>query len=206
MGRKFVQKVILVFSFFAQLLSVYRQCSYPAKRTYDQEEIASALARRHHKKSREDQPVPIASYSDPTLLQDDNIVQAGPSRSSVDGQREPLDLLIALGRSTRMGAFYVDSAAPPDFLKLAFPVEDDLKCASSGVTIEQRDVADVSLPPYAQIHHCITYSLSILVVEEDANPWVEHVAPLFLFPTNEAPVAVAALRSAMLALGATHLS
>ena len=60
--------------------------------------------------------------------------------------------------------------------------------------------------PIVQIHHCITYSLSILVVEENANPWVEHVAPLFLFPTNEEPVSVAALRSAMLALGATHLS
>ena len=29
-----------------------------------------------------------------------------------------------------MGEYYLDCAAPPDFLKLAFPLEDDLRCVS----------------------------------------------------------------------------
>ena len=58
-----------------------------------------------------------------------------------------------------------------------------------------------------QIHHCLTYSLSIMVVDETKNPWVAYVVPLFLFPTTGAnELSVAALRWAMLALGATHLS
>jgi hypothetical protein len=47
-----------------------------------------------------------------------------------DHAEEPLDLLLAVGRNTRMGEYYLDCTAPPDFLKLAFPFEDDLRCVS----------------------------------------------------------------------------
>ena len=115
---------------YAHTIFLCRQCTYPAKRTYDGEEIASALARRHLKKNRTDEPVSSASCSNPTFPQDDTNAETGASRFSVEKQQEPLDLLIALGRNTRMGGFYIDSSRPPDFLKLAFPLEDDLKCVS----------------------------------------------------------------------------
>lgn len=38
------------------------------------------------------------------------------------------------------------------------------------------------------------------------NPWIEHVAPLFLFPTGDAPLSTSALKYTMLAIGATHLA
>lgn len=57
-----------------------------------------------------------------------------------------------------------------------------------------------------QFHHCLTYSLSIIVIDEEHNPWVEHIAPMFLFPTGDAQLSVSALKYSMLAIGATHLS
>jgi hypothetical protein len=48
--------------------------------------------------------------------------------------------------------------------------------------------------------------MSIFVVKEDRNPWIEHVVPLILFPTEYAPSSTQAMRLAMLATGATHLA
>jgi hypothetical protein len=56
------------------------------------------------------------------------------------------------------------------------------------------------------LHHCLAYTLSIIVVKEDYNPWVQHIAPMFLFPTALAPTSSDALRYAMAATGATHLA
>lgn len=140
----------------AHAILVYRQCTYPAKRIYDGEEIASALARRHLKKNRTDEPVSSASCSNPTFPQDDTNAETGASRFSVDKQHEPLDLLIALGRNTRMGGFYIDSSRPPDFLKLAFPLEDDLKCVS--VVVNSRAKKDHLCFPSCRF---ITVSLTL---------------------------------------------
>lgn len=97
---------------------------------------------------------------------------------------EPMELLMALCRDTRMGQFFSGPVDPPDFLRDAFPVEEELRC----------------------FHHCFTYTLSTMVVQEEFNPWVEQVVPLFLFPTGEAPLSIAALRFGTLATGAVHLS
>nr|XP_018265513.1 uncharacterized protein I303_01879 [Kwoniella dejecticola CBS 10117]OBR87671.1 hypothetical protein I303_01879 [Kwoniella dejecticola CBS 10117] len=99
-------------------------------------------------------------------------------------QMDAVELLMALCRDTRMGQFFGGPLDPPEFLKKMFPVEEDLRC----------------------FHHALTYSLSILVVEEEPNPWVEHVARLFLVPTGEAPLSSEALKQGMLAMGAIHLS
>nr|XP_019008670.1 uncharacterized protein I206_06352 [Kwoniella pini CBS 10737]OCF47451.1 hypothetical protein I206_06352 [Kwoniella pini CBS 10737] len=99
-------------------------------------------------------------------------------------QMDAVELLMALCRDTRMGQFFGGPLDPPEFLKKLFPVEEDLRC----------------------FHHALTYSLSILVVEEEPNPWVEHVARLFLVPTGEAPLSSEALKQGMLAMGAIHLS
>ncbi|WWC87076.1 uncharacterized protein L201_001962 [Kwoniella dendrophila CBS 6074] len=99
-------------------------------------------------------------------------------------QMDSVELLMALCRDTRMGQFFGGPLDPPELLKQMFPVEEDLRC----------------------FHHALTYSLSILVVEEEPNPWVEHVARLFLVPTGEAPLSSEALKQGMLAMGAIHLS
>lgn len=57
-----------------------------------------------------------------------------------------------------------------------------------------------------QFHHCIVYSMSIFVVKEERNPWIEHVVPLILFPPDHTPESTEAMRLAMLATGATHLA
>nr|XP_019012557.1 uncharacterized protein I206_02052 [Kwoniella pini CBS 10737]OCF51338.1 hypothetical protein I206_02052 [Kwoniella pini CBS 10737] len=95
----------------------------------------------------------------------------------------PLDRLLAVCRNTRMGLFFIQPSIPPDFLRSFFPSSEDLQC----------------------FHHCITYTLSIIVVNEERNPWSEHVAPLFM--SNEGDQSGSqALRSALLYLGAVHLS
>lgn len=45
-----------------------------------------------------------------------------------------------------------------------------------------------------------------MVIDEEHNPWVEHIAPMFLFPNGDAPLSTSALKFAMLAIGATHLA
>jgi hypothetical protein len=44
------------------------------------------------------------------------------------------------------------------------------------------------------------------VTREDFNPWVQHIAPLFLFPDGQAPMSAGAVRWVMLGIGATHLA
>lgn len=45
-----------------------------------------------------------------------------------------------------------------------------------------------------------------MVVNEEINPWVDLIIPLFLCPTGEAPLSVSALRLGTLATGAIHLA
>ncbi|WVQ97886.1 hypothetical protein IAU59_005003 [Kwoniella sp. CBS 9459] len=99
-------------------------------------------------------------------------------------QMDTVELLMALTRDTRMGAYFGGPLDPPEFLRATFPVDEDLRC----------------------FHHCVTYSLSILVTEEDHNPWVDHVTRLFLFPSEDAPLSCESLKQGMLAMGAIHLS
>ncbi|WWC88937.1 uncharacterized protein L201_003852 [Kwoniella dendrophila CBS 6074] len=82
-----------------------------------------------------------------------------------------------------MGSFFLQPTDPPDFLRSFFPSDEDLRC----------------------FHHCVTYSLSIIVVFEDHNPWTEHVAPLFMADGGQSTSGYA-LKLALLYLGAVHLS
>lgn len=91
----------------------------------------------------------------------------------------------ALFRKTKMGNYFNNpNISPPEFLSHAFPEPEDLKCLA----------------------HAFSYALSITVIDEDHNPWIEHLAPMFLFPSGEAPLSVSALKYSVLAIGATHLS
>ncbi|WWC62352.1 uncharacterized protein I303_104948 [Kwoniella dejecticola CBS 10117] len=95
----------------------------------------------------------------------------------------PLDRLLAVCRNTRMGLFFIQPSSPPDFLRSFFPSSEDLQC----------------------FHHCVTYTLSIIVVNEEHNPWIEHVAPLFMSNDGDQSGSQA-LRSSLLYIGAVHLS
>jgi len=57
-----------------------------------------------------------------------------------------------------------------------------------------------------QFHHCTTYTLSILVVREDHNPWVGLVVPLFVFPQEQNLASTEGLKYAILAMGSIHLA
>lgn len=102
--------------------------------------MAAALARRHTKEAKSKRPgfVPATPPPpDPSSFEARVNAEAGPSQITAaergrmgDHAEEPLDLLLAVGRNTRMGEYYLDCTAPPDFLKLAFPLEDDLRCVS----------------------------------------------------------------------------
>lgn len=57
-----------------------------------------------------------------------------------------------------------------------------------------------------QFHHCTTYTLSILVVREDHNPWVGLVVPLFVFPDGQNLSSTEGLKYSILAMGSVHLA
>lgn len=44
---------------------------------------------------------------------------------------DPMELLMALCRDTRMGQFFLGPVDPPEFLRDTFPDEDELRCVST---------------------------------------------------------------------------
>ncbi|WWD00398.1 hypothetical protein V866_007310 [Kwoniella sp. B9012] len=205
------------------------ECVYPEKKPFNPNIVAEKLAKRHNnnnKKKREDSSTSIPkdeiqdqahNSSNNPINTPTNLISStpnsnvNPTQTSITYTPQPpltsvpsssahsiwiphptqlvqqmdsVELLMALCRDTRMGQFFGGPLDPPEFLRKMFPVEEDLRC----------------------FHHALTYSLSILVVEEEPNPWVEHVARLFLVPSGEAPLSTEALKQGMLAMGAIHLS
>ncbi|KAK4688319.1 hypothetical protein P7C73_g1795, partial [Tremellales sp. Uapishka_1] len=164
------------------------KCVYPDKKPFDPEATALSLSKRH-KRARPPAAEPSSSSSAPPsteLLSVPEIpINLGEHVSPPTIlELHPAELLMAICRTTRMGSFYSGPVDPPEFLRAAFPDEWDLRF----------------------LHHCLTYSLSIIVVNEDDNPWVKHIAPLFLFPDGTAPISIEALKLGMLAIGGIHLS
>ncbi|BEI82478.1 hypothetical protein CcaverHIS002_0303460 [Cutaneotrichosporon cavernicola] len=171
------------------------ECVYPIKKAFDAAAVDAALGSRHNRPSSV--AATAAAFHDPN---------AGPSRSSAVSpplplilnnqparadmrstveDLPPMEMVHALFRKTKMGSFFNNPGmCPPEFLQHVFPNPDDLRC----------------------FHHCLTYTLSLMVIDEEHNPWVEHIAPMFLFPTGDAPLSTSALKFAMLAIGATHLA
>ncbi|WVW78644.1 hypothetical protein I302_100604 [Kwoniella bestiolae CBS 10118] len=203
------------------------ECVYPEKKPFNPNTVAEKLARRHNTRKRDEDgqslppkndiqdpieglpnnanttipnvnpypsqtsfslpttPVPILPHPSSTSLPSSSAQSIWiPHPTQLVQQMDSVELLMALCRDTRMGQFFGGPLDPPEFLRSMFPVEEDLRC----------------------FHHALTYSLSILVVEEEPNPWVEHVARLFLVPSGEAPLSTEALKQGMLAMGAIHLS
>ncbi|ORY28149.1 fungal-specific transcription factor domain-domain-containing protein [Naematelia encephala] len=151
------------------------ECVYPEKKTFDPTAITEALQRRHASQN------PPTTTSPPQASEYGNTPIPAHARAS---KMNDIELLLAFCQKTRLGTFWSNPVEPPDFLRVMFPEDQDLRC----------------------FHHCLTYTLSIVVVDEERNPWIEHIAPLFLFPTGTAPLSSTALKLAMLGMGATHLS
>lgn len=181
------------------------------KKAFDPKAVDAALGSRHNRPSNmaataaayQDNFLPPRHTPSPPLNQIDQLSQAGPSHDHgpfhnssshlpprADRRRlldsvQPLEMVHALFRKTKMGNYFNNpNISPPEFLSHAFPEAEDLKCLA----------------------HAFSYALSITVIDEDHNPWIEHLAPMFLFPSGEAPLSVSALKYSMLAIGATHLS
>ncbi|WVQ80951.1 hypothetical protein IAT38_003058 [Cryptococcus sp. DSM 104549] len=135
-----------------------------------------------HPPDRPSPALPLASTSGPGPSSTPARITAPPLPSvKVMG---PMETLLAMCRTTRMGSFFSGPLDPPSFLAAMFPDEYDMRC----------------------FHHCLTYTLSILVADEEDNPWTTHVSTWFLFPDGTAPLSTHALKLSMLALGATHLA
>lgn len=203
------------------------ECVYPVKKAFDAVAVDAALGSRHNRPSNvaataiavhggdggsdahldnsaHSPPAHSLASSLPPLPPLPPLRPRGDERRLIDSV-PPLELVHALFRKTKMGSFFSNPTDPPEFLSLAFPEPDDLRC------VRRRDAAQKpkmtsTLTPRKQFHHALTYSLSIMVIDEDRNPWVEHIAPMFLFPTGDAPLSTQALKYAMLAIGATHLA
>ncbi|WVQ75672.1 hypothetical protein IAR50_005301 [Cryptococcus sp. DSM 104548] len=193
------------------------ECAYPEKKPYDKQEIAEKLWRRHHSTSPQAKAnpsrealqhippshplagqrvsskgsAPSTEPSPVSTMQPTSSIRVSSHTSPPNGmfvvqsrKLDPFELLMALCRDTRMGQFFSDPIDPPDFLREAFPDPDELRC----------------------FHHCFTYTLSTFVAHEEVNPWIDHVIPLFMFPSGLAPLSTQALKLGILFTGAVHLS
>lgn len=176
---------------------------YPQKKPFDADAVRTALDKRHGQSRRSSQ---LSESDHINHISQSPKEEARPtsrfgrqSQSRLETlEKTSMDIFAAVFRQTKMGSYFSSPIDPPEFLRVAFPVDDDLRCVSA----ESKDRPLMLF----QFHHCLTYSLSIIVVREDFNPWIQYVAPMFLFPTGGAPLSTEALRNSMLAIGATHLS
>lgn len=94
--------------------SLMMECAYAEKRPFDAEKTKKTLSKRH--KISSNSPKPLSSPNTVWKLYDD-----APTS---------MDALMALCRMTKMGSFFSQPSEPPDFLRLAFTDEDELKCVS----------------------------------------------------------------------------
>lgn len=69
--------------------------------------------------------------------------RVGPALDSVP----PIEMVHALFRKTKMGSFFNNPVDPPEFLRLAFPLPEDLRCVSS----IEKEVADRQVPSLPDI-------------------------------------------------------
>ncbi|WVQ76946.1 hypothetical protein IAR50_006625 [Cryptococcus sp. DSM 104548] len=186
----------------ARCIKYGAECVYPEKKPFDSGKVAEKLRKRHRSdppgsagpsnssisispQDRAEEPSrPYAKHSSASINAFYNKSASGNTPLAKVRALDPFELLMALCRDTRMGQFFSGPVDPPDFLKEAFPVADDLRC----------------------FHHCFTYTLSIFVVHEEYNPWISHVIPLLLFASGDTPLCTGALRLAILAVGAVHLA
>ncbi|ODN78063.1 hypothetical protein L202_05143 [Cryptococcus amylolentus CBS 6039] len=190
----------------ARCIKYGAECVYPEKKPFDSTKVAEKLRKRHRSdppgsagpsnssisispQDRTDEPTrpsinPINDHSSASINAFYRSSGSGNTPLAKVRALDPFELLMALCRDTRMGQFFSGPVDPPDFLKEAFPVADDLRC----------------------FHHCFTYTLSIFVTHEDYNPFIDHVIPLLLFASGETPLSTGALRNAILATGAVHLA
>ncbi|KAK8866193.1 hypothetical protein IAR55_001344 [Kwoniella newhampshirensis] len=114
------------------------ECVYPAKKLFDPDAVAEKLRRRHKSSSHpsEQSPLPGPSSTASPAHAISLVLPALPTperakvlkdKPAVDPM-DPVELLMALCRNTRMGQFFIGPLDPPDFLRAAFPVEEDLRC------------------------------------------------------------------------------
>ena len=151
------------------------QCVYPEEKAFDPQENRLALARRHRTSRSHSRDAVRPLPRDRQL--------STPQLTDEQRIAQQTAYIHAICRNTRMSSFFTSPQSPPDFLRAEFTSEAELEA----------------------VHHALSYTLSIIVVDEQNNQFV-WLAPLFLLPSSDAPLGRWALRHAMMALGATHLA
>ncbi|GHJ85866.1 hypothetical protein NliqN6_2268 [Naganishia liquefaciens] len=150
-------------------------CVYPEEKAFDPRENRIALDRRHRTSRSRSRDAVTLSRRERKL--------SPPQLTEEQRMAQQTAYIHAICRNTRMSSFFTSPQSPPDFLRAEFTSEAELEA----------------------VHHALSYTLSIIVVDEQNNQFV-WLAPLFLLPSSEAPLGRRALRYAMMALGATHLA
>jgi hypothetical protein len=117
---------------------------YPVKKAFDAAAVDAALGSRHNRPSKAAaHAVAVSAPGGPGQGQEDTPLAAMhplPVESPPDLQPfprderhiidslPPIELVHALFRKTKMGSFFNNPVDPPEFLSLAFPLPEDLRC------------------------------------------------------------------------------
>ncbi|WVQ71770.1 hypothetical protein IAR50_001311 [Cryptococcus sp. DSM 104548] len=143
-------------------------CVYPEKKPYDSEATARKLQRRHRPRVEPESSAQVGDTIAPDGQRAADRVRVAnvghpPNVASLTSPLAPSSAMsLPHGPNTAMTGWFSRPTPPPEFLKRVATDDEELN----------------------MLHHCLTYSLSILVVDENPNPWRTTVAPLFLFPND----------------------
>lgn len=109
------------------------ECVYPVKKPFDPAAIDAALGSRHNRPSMvahaaaafQDTPRPDTISPPPP-----HPMPRADERAVIDSV-PPMEMVHALFRKTKMGSFFNNPVDPPEFLSVAFPHPEDLRCVCS---------------------------------------------------------------------------
>lgn len=123
------------------------ECVYPVKKAFDAAAVDAALGSRHNRPSNVAATAIATQYDTPQLDNMNNspppvlpplLQQAQPPRADerlIIDSLPPIEMVHALFRKTKMGSFFNNPVDPPEFLSLAFPMPEDLRCVSCSQTL-----------------------------------------------------------------------
>lgn len=119
-------------------------------------------------------------------------------------QATAVALMSALLRDTQVAKYFLGREEPWVLLRDLVNDEAELRCVCS-VPSEFRVTLIVVACRY-QISHAINYTLSLLVIDERNNFWLDIILYILLVKKPVLPETVAALKLVLLQLGAAHVA
>lgn len=132
---------------------------YPQKKPFDADAVRTALDKRHGQSRRSSQPSESEHINN--ISQSPKEEPRPTSRFGRQSQsrletleKTSMDIFAAVFRQTKMGSYFSSPVDPPEFLRVAFPDDDDLRCVSADS--ENRPLMPLpvpSLPHVFALHH-----------------------------------------------------